>query len=102
MQVYDERISESNFPWVNNNFLDATTGNITNGTVEYHVKEIPYPNGDGVDSVKVCFFGTGYDYRRSLSRDTHLMDHKEAIPASNETVVKLRADGCQVVIAITH
>lgn len=103
LDVFDQRVAESKFSWVNVNFMDKTTGKITNGTIETHAVEIPFPNGEGgVDSTKMCVFGTGYDFRESLSRDTHLMDFKDTVNASKETVAKLKSEGCKIIVALTH
>lgn len=87
------RIAESKFEWVTSNVMDAQ-GNLYPGVKENKVVE--FKNAQG-DAVKVGFFGVCIDMAKKP-----WVKYKPAIATAKEEVQKLRDQGADVLLGITH
>ncbi|MCE3234243.1 MAG: bifunctional metallophosphatase/5-nucleotidase [Vampirovibrio sp.] len=93
-EVLLQRLKESNFKWVIANVVDKNTGKPFADLPPYIIKE--------VDGVKVGFFGL-------LTPDTEHASHpgpnvvfKDPIYTACETIARMKRDGADVIVAVTH
>lgn len=93
-EVLLQRLKESNFKWVIANVVDKNTGKPFADLPPYIIKE--------VDGVKIGFFGL-------LTPDTEHASHpgpnvvfKDPIYTACETITRMRREGVDVIVAVTH
>jgi len=99
-----KRVKESNFPWLNINLMDEN-GKLLPGTTPRKIRDVPFTPRWGTEEKKtrVCLFGSAYDVRETMYKDTARVTHKDAINASRAEAKDLREkEGCNVVLALTH
>ena len=100
--IFEERLRASVFPWLISNI------GLANGTDFSSIKRsvrvnIPFTNSTGSStSSKFCFFGVAYDVRASLSEEVSQISYEDMISAAQAAVANLKADGCNVLVALTH
>jgi len=105
VDILNERLKESEFPWLNVNIEDGQ-GNLLPHTTKHLVREVPFaprldPNFK--NTTKMCFFGAAYDVTVPASKDKDRLGFREVIPASQEEVDHLRTvEKCDIVVALTH
>jgi len=92
-EVAEQRVKESNFPWLSSNLLDKRTGKPLAGGVEFALTEI---NG-----VKVGFIGL-IDNWLNLSSPGANAEYIDYIATGRELARDLKAQGAEIVIAVTH
>jgi 5'-nucleotidase len=93
-EVLRERIKESRFTWVATNVIDRKTGKTFAGTPPYVIREI--------GGAKIGFFGLltpDTAQFSSVGPDVTFLDPCET---AKKIVPLMRAQGAQVVVAITH
>lgn len=92
--VLRKRINQSHFTWLGANVVDKTTGSPVGGAQPYLIKE--------VDGVRVGIFGLLTQETLRISQpgpDTDILDPFET---ARRIVPQMRAQGAQVIIALTH
>jgi len=93
-EVAEQRIKESNFPWLASNLIDKRTGEPLAGTVRYVIKDI---NG-----VKVGFIGL-IDNWLDLTSPGPNAEYLDYIKVGRDLATMLKKDkGVDMVIALTH
>ena len=93
VNVLEQRIQESRFVWLSANILDSATG-----------KPIAGSQPDAlvtVDGVKIGIFGIAYDFSSILS-DASAVTFEDPIQTAQAEVGKLKGEGAQFIIALTH
>lgn len=91
--VTEQRVKESNFPWLSSNLLDKRTGEPLAGGVRFAMTE--------VNGVKVGFIGLIDDWLELTSPGDNAQ-YVDFVSAGRELARKLKANGADVVIALTH
>ncbi len=92
-EVAEQRVKESNFPWLSSNLLDKRTGKPLAGGVEFALTEI---NG-----VKVGFIGLIDDWLELTSPGENA-EYVDYVAVGRDLARKLKAEGAEIVIALTH
>jgi len=92
-EVAEQRVKESNFPWLSSNLLDQRTGKPLAGGVEFSITEI---NG-----VKVGFIGLIDNWLELTSPGENAL-YLDFITVGRDLARKLKAEGADIVIALTH
>lgn len=93
-EVLKQRVQESKFQWVIANVVDQKTGQAFDNLPAYTIKT--------VDGAKIGFFGLlTPDTRNASSAGPNLL-FKDPTYAACETVTRMRREGTDVVVAITH
>ncbi len=93
IDVLKQRIKESRFVWLSSNILDSATG-----------KPIEGSQADAmvtVNGVKIGLFGLAYDFSSILSNASEVT-FEDPIQTAQTEVKKLKGEGAQYIIAITH
>ena len=106
VDVLEQRMKESQFPWLNINLMDEN-GQLLAGTQKHKIIDLPYaprwsekPN---IKSTRLCMFGAAYNLLQSLYKDKERVTYKDLQQASIEEAKELREkQHCQVVLALTH
>lgn len=89
-----DRIKESNFTWLGANVVDTTTGKPFADLPPYVIRKF----GD----VKVGFFGVLLpETRETSSMEKHLAI-RSYCDTAREVIAKMRADGANTIVAVTH
>mmetsp|Transcript_64659 Transcript_64659/g.166397 ORF Transcript_64659/g.166397 Transcript_64659/m.166397 type:complete len:645 (+) Transcript_64659:80-2014(+) len=105
INVLDQRLKESEFPWLNINLMNNQS-ELLPGTSKYFIKDVPWAPAWGKSSkstVKFCMFGVAYDVRETMFRDKERILYKDVMNASKEAVKHLReTEKCDVVVPLTH
>lgn len=89
-----QRLKESRFQWVIANVVDKSTGKPFGNLMPYVIKEI---NG-----VKVGFFGLLTPDTKNASSAGPNVEFTDPTYAACATVSKMRREGAQAIVAITH
>ncbi len=92
--VLRERIRESRFTWLGANVEDTKAGGLFTGVKAYAVREL--------GGIPLGLFGVVLPETKTttkVGKDTHFGDVCEA---AQRAVAKLREDGAQVIVALTH
>jgi 2',3'-cyclic-nucleotide 2'-phosphodiesterase (5'-nucleotidase family) len=84
-----------NFPWLNANCFELSTGTLLRGTKPRAIKEFAHPT---LGNIKIGLFGVMYDMKDS-SKGLFWTDPIEAAKAQ---VAKLQAQKVDMIIALTH
>lgn len=92
--VLRKRLQESKFQWVIANVIDKTTGKPFGDLPPYVIKE--------VDGVKIGFFGLLTPDTQNASSAGPNVQFTDPTYTACATVSKMRQEGAQVIIAITH
>jgi len=92
-EVAEKRVSESNFPWISSNLVDKRTGEPLAGGVRFVVTN--------VNGVKIAFIGLVDDWLELTSPGENAK-YLDFITVGRDLARKLKADGADVVIALTH
>lgn len=92
--VLKERLGEATFPTVACNLTERATGKLF--TKPYAVKEVA--------GVKVGVLGLAYPKtaRTTAPKNVAAVEFHQPVPAVREYLPKLRADGAEIVVALTH
>jgi 5'-nucleotidase len=93
LKVFKQRVQESDFTWLNANILESDTGKPITGTVPDAMIT--------VDGIKIGLFGVAYDFS-SILKDASAVKFADPITTAKAEVKKLKDEGAQFVIAITH
>ncbi len=93
-EILLQRLKESRFQWVISNVTDRNTGKPFGSLAPYVIKDI---NG-----VKVGFFGLLTPDTRNASSAGPNVEFKDPTLTACETVSKMRREGAEVIVAITH
>lgn len=106
IDVLQDRLSASNFPWLNVN-LKNENGHLLGNTTKYYIREVPWKTrwGEEVEdkTVKVCFFGASYDVRETMFLDKERVQYADIFAESEKAADHLRnVEKCDVVIPLTH
>mmetsp|Transcript_85217 Transcript_85217/g.182650 ORF Transcript_85217/g.182650 Transcript_85217/m.182650 type:complete len:639 (-) Transcript_85217:136-2052(-) len=99
-----KRVKQSKFPWLNINLMDEH-GKLLPGTTERLIRNVPFTPAwsDEKKESRVCLFGSAYDVRMTMFKDTERITHRDAINASRQETEHLRnQEKCDVVLAMTH
>lgn len=91
--VLEQRIKESNFTWLSANILDSSTGKPIAGTRPDAIVE--------VNGVKIGLFGVSYDFS-SILANASAVTFKDPIATAKAEVAKLKGEGAQFIVALTH
>lgn len=92
--VLRERIKESHFTWLAANVIDKHTGSPFGGAQRFLIRE--------VDGVRVGIFGLLTVDTVQSSQPGPDIEFLDAIETTNQIVPQMRAQGAQVIIALTH
>jgi len=93
VDVLKQRIKESHFVWLSANILDSATG-----------KPIEGSQADAlvtVDGVKIGIFGLAYDFSSILS-NASAVTFQDPVQTAQAEVSKLKGEGAQFIVALTH
>lgn len=93
LDVLAQRLGESKFPWLGANVLGAD-GKVFAGVAATHVVQM--------GPVKVGFFGLVTPEARLYTRGGLPVTFAPFLPAARAAVDRLKRDGAQVVVAVTH
>ena len=93
LAVLKQRIQESDFTWLTSNILDSSTGKPIAGTQADAVVD--------VNGVKVGLFGIAYDFSSILANASEVT-FKDPIATAQAEVKKLKGEGAQYIVALTH
>jgi 2',3'-cyclic-nucleotide 2'-phosphodiesterase (5'-nucleotidase family) len=93
LSVLKQRIQESDFTWLSSNILDSATGKPIAGTQPDAIVD--------VNGVKIGLFGVAYDFS-SILADASAVTFKDPITTAQAEVKKLKAEGAQYIVALTH
>jgi 2',3'-cyclic-nucleotide 2'-phosphodiesterase (5'-nucleotidase family) len=88
-----QRAGESNFPWLSTNLLESTTGEPLAGGVHSALTEW--------QGTKVGLIGLVNDWRNLTSAGDNAQ-YVDYIPAAQAAVEELKAQGAELIIALTH
>ena len=91
--VAEQRVKESNFPWLSSNLLDKRTGEPLAGGVRFAITE--------VNGVKVGFIGLIDDWLELTSPGDNAQ-YLDFVTVGRDLARKLKAEGADVVVALTH
>ena len=96
LDVFEDLIKKSNFPWLLSNIFDADTSK--------PLLNVPTKTIVDVNGVKVGIFALGEkDWAVSLSCiDAEDIIYESYVEVSRKLVKELRSDNCDIVIALTH
>lgn len=89
-----QRLKESRFQWVVANVIDKSTGKPFGNLLPYVIREI--------DGVKIGFFGLLTPDTKNASSAGPNVEFTDPTYAACATVSKMRREGAQAIIAITH
>jgi 5'-nucleotidase len=92
--VLRARISESHFKWLAANVIDKKTGKTFDDTPEFVIREF--------DGVKVGIFGIILQETLTSSRPGPDVDILDPCTTAARVIPKIRAEGAQVIVALTH
>jgi 2',3'-cyclic-nucleotide 2'-phosphodiesterase (5'-nucleotidase family) len=92
--VLRARMGESHFKWLAANVIDKKTGKIFADTPEFVVREF--------DGVKVGIFGIVLPDTLQTSRPGPNVDILDPCATAARIIPKIRAEGAQVIVALTH
>ena len=92
--VLRARMSESHFKWLAANVIDKKTGRTFGDTPEFVVREF--------DGVKVGIFGIILPETLTSSRPGPDVDILDPCATAARVIPKIRAEGAQVIVALTH
>ena len=93
LSVLKQRIHESDFTWLSANILDSSTGAPIAGTKPDALID--------VNGVKVGLFGIAYDFS-SILANASAVTFKDPIATAQAEVKKLKDEGAQYIVALTH
>jgi 5'-nucleotidase len=92
--VLSERVKESNFKWLAANVIDKKSGKTFALTQPFIIREF--------EGVKVGLFGITLPETKNTSRPGPDVDFLNPCATARQIVPQIRAQGAQVVIALTH
>ncbi|HVS83075.1 MAG TPA: bifunctional UDP-sugar hydrolase/5'-nucleotidase [Pyrinomonadaceae bacterium] len=92
--VLRARMSESHFKWLAANVIDKKTGKTFGDTPEFVIREF--------DGVKVGIFGIILPETLTSSRPGPDVDILDPCATAARVIPKIRAEGAQVIVALTH
>jgi 5'-nucleotidase len=92
--VLRERIKESRFGWLGANVIDKKTGKPFGDTPPFVIREF--------DTVKVGIFGLVLPDTKQTSRPGPDVDFLDVCETARRIVPQMRAQGAQIIIALTH
>ncbi|MCP3098754.1 bifunctional metallophosphatase/5'-nucleotidase [Myxococcus sp. K15C18031901] len=92
--VLKERIRQSRFPWLGANVTNAKTGALFDGVKTYDVREM--------DGVRVGLFGVVLPETKTTTKAGPDTVFGDVCEAAKGAVAKLREDGAQVILGLTH
>ncbi|HEY0404904.1 MAG TPA: 5'-nucleotidase C-terminal domain-containing protein [Pyrinomonadaceae bacterium] len=93
-EVLRERINESHFTWLGANVIDKKTGKPFGGTPPFVIREF--------EGVKVGLFGLVLPETKQTSRPGPDVDFEDVCATARRIVPQMRAEGAQIIIAMTH
>jgi 5'-nucleotidase len=93
-EVLRARMSESHFKWLAANVIDKRTGKTFGDTPEFVIREF--------DGVKVGIFGIILPETLTTSRPGPDVDILDPCATAARVIPKIRAQGAQVIVALTH
>lgn len=94
-------MKKSQFRWFGSNILNTSDGKIFAGVTDTHVFTVPFEDGLA-GGVKIGMFGVCTAATPSLSYPGPNVRFQDVISASQQCVQKLRAQGAQIIVALTH
>jgi 5'-nucleotidase len=92
--VLQQRVKESNFKWLAANVIDKKSGRTFANTQPFIIREF--------GGVKVGLFGITLPETKNTSRPGPDVDFLDPCATARQIVPQIRAQGAQVVIALTH
>ena len=96
LETLNDLVSRTSFPWLMSNVVDRETGRQLADGLRSHVIEWEGRRLGILGLVEREWLDT------LATINTDQVDFQDYIDAGNELVAKLRGDGCEVVIALTH
>lgn len=107
MDVFFDRVKESEFPWLNINLHDAKTGSLMTGTQRHLIRDVPWAplwltGGKEYPKIRVCFFGAAYNVSQTVFREPERIGYKDILNETKAEVASLQKQGCNVTVALTH
>merc|ERR1719500_885115 len=96
LETLNDLVSRTSFPWLMSNVVDRETGRQLAEGLRSHVIEWEGRRLGILGLVEREWLDT------LATINTDQVDFQDYIDAGNELVAKLRGDGCEVVIALTH
>jgi 5'-nucleotidase len=93
-EVLRERVKESNFKWLAANVIDKKTGKTFSETQPFIIREF--------DGVKIGLFGITLPETKQTSRPGPDVDFLDPCETARKIIPQIRAQGAQVIIALTH
>lgn len=92
--VLNERMKQSNFTWLAANVIDRKRGSVFGNAKPYIIKEF--------EGVKVGVFGLLTTDTKNISSPGPDIDFLDPIATACDIVPKMRKDGAQFIVALTH
>lgn len=92
-EITKERVSESEFPWLGTN-TRGSNGEPVAGAKEYLMKEVA--------GFKIGFFGLTTPETVSLSSPGKSVTFLDILTTANKSVSDLKAQGADIIVALTH
>lgn len=92
--VLVQRMKESHFTWLGANVVDVKTGKTFADTPPFVIREF--------QGVKLGIFGITLPETKNTSRPGPNVEFRDACETAKQTVAQMKAQGAQVIIALTH
>ncbi|CAJ1452898.1 unnamed protein product [Effrenium voratum] len=93
-----ELMSLSRFPWLGSNVREASSGELFHSTVDTDSFEVPLEGG----AVRVGLFGLCTAATPQLSHPGQGIRFEDPIRQAHRCIKLLQAEGCEVILALTH
>jgi 5'-nucleotidase len=92
--ILRERMKDSRFVWLGSNVFDRKTGKLFGGMPPFVIREF--------EGVKVGFFGVLTPETKNASKPGPDVEFRDPCETAKQVVPQIRAQGAQVVVAVTH
>ncbi|MBV9210050.1 MAG: 5'-nucleotidase C-terminal domain-containing protein [Acidobacteria bacterium] len=93
-EVLIQRMKESRFTWLGANVVDAKTGKTFADTPPFVIREF--------QGIKLGIFGLTLPDTKNTSRPGPNVDFRDSCETAKKIVAQMKAQGAQVIIALTH
>jgi 2',3'-cyclic-nucleotide 2'-phosphodiesterase (5'-nucleotidase family) len=109
-EVCMQRLADSQFPWYGANVFDKRTGGLMKGLLPYKVVEGPLTGRKSAQedsaangkTIKIGLFGVLTTKTPHLAYPGEHMEFRDVMPIAQECVAALKAQGAELIIALTH
>lgn len=101
-EILQSRITESNFRWLGANVLDVKSKGLLPGVKDVEVRRMKLTHSGKSREVLVGMFGVCTEMTPRLSYPGDSVVFEDVVEASKRCVAKLKKQGAQIIIGLTH